>query len=183
VRGPLAPATLARLRDAMLTLAADTLSGPGGLAAALRTTLLDGPAAAPSVHLTIPHPLDTADADSVISSSLRRAAAKRHRHCAFPGCRERAADCHMHHLIRRADGGPTVLSNIVPLCPFHHLIVIHRWGWRLRLNADGTTIATSPDGRILRSHGPPRPDMPPSRASPPGPAAPPGPAPPTRRAA
>jgi hypothetical protein len=33
---------------------------------------------------------------------------------------------------------------------------VHRWGWTLALNPDGTTTATSPDGkRILRSHGPP----------------------------
>jgi len=166
VRGPLAPATLARLRNAMLAFAADTLSGPGGLASALRTALLDGPAAAPSVHLSVAHPLDTADADSSIPASLRRAAATRHPRCAFPGCRERVADCHMHHLIHRADGGLTILSNIVPLCLFHHLIVIHRWGWKLRLNPDGTTTATSPDGRTLHSHGPPRPDMPPGPAPP-----------------
>jgi hypothetical protein len=34
--------------------------------------------------------------------------------------------------------------------------VIHHWGWMLRLNPDGTTTATSPDGRrILHSHSPP----------------------------
>jgi hypothetical protein len=36
------------------------------------------------------------------------------------------------------------------------LIVIHRWGWTLTLNGDGTTTATSPDKRkTLHSHGPP----------------------------
>ena len=34
--------------------------------------------------------------------------------------------------------------------------IIHAWGWVLRLNPDGTTTATSPDGRILRDHDPPR---------------------------
>jgi len=33
---------------------------------------------------------------------------------------------------------------------------IHRWGWIVVLNADGTMTATSPDRtRILRSHSPP----------------------------
>jgi hypothetical protein len=42
------------------------------------------------------------------------------------------------------------------LCGFHHQIAIHRWGWDLRLNSDGTTTATSPDRtRTLHSHGPP----------------------------
>ena len=44
----------------------------------------------------------------------------------------------------------------MPLCAFHHLIAIHRWGWTLRLKPDGTTTATSPDGRrTYHSHGPP----------------------------
>ena len=43
----------------------------------------------------------------------------------------------------------------MPLCGFHHLTAIHRWGWDLRLNPDGTTTATSPDGRTLRDHDPP----------------------------
>jgi hypothetical protein len=59
------------------------------------------------------------------------------------------------HLVPRAEGGPTALHNLVPLCTFHHLVVIHRWDWTLTLHPDGTTTATSPDGRILRSHGPP----------------------------
>jgi DNA invertase Pin-like site-specific DNA recombinase len=42
------------------------------------------------------------------------------------------------------------------LAALHHLIAVHRWGWNLTLNADGTTTATSPDGiRTLHSHGPP----------------------------
>ena len=47
-------------------------------------------------------------------------------------------------------------SNLGPVCGFHHLIVIHAWGWTLRLNPDGTTTATAPDGHILRDHDPPR---------------------------
>jgi hypothetical protein len=42
------------------------------------------------------------------------------------------------------------------MCAFHHLRAIHRWGWQIRLNPDGTTTATSPDGgRVLHSHSPP----------------------------
>jgi len=41
-------------------------------------------------------------------------------------------------------------------CFFHHHIAIHKWGWTVTLNPDGTTTARSPDGtRVLRSHGPP----------------------------
>lgn len=41
------------------------------------------------------------------------------------------------------------------LCRFLHLILIHRWGWDTALNPDGTRTASSPDGRVLHSHGPP----------------------------
>jgi hypothetical protein len=42
-------------------------------------------------------------------------------------------------------------------CLFHHLVVIHQWGWTLASNADGTTTAVNPDGtRVHNSHDPPR---------------------------
>jgi hypothetical protein len=42
------------------------------------------------------------------------------------------------------------------LCSFHHLIAVHRWGWKIALNPDGTVTATSPDAsRVLHSHSPP----------------------------
>ena len=62
----------------------------------------------------------------------------------------------MHHVIPRSQGGATRLDNLTLLCMFHHLIAVHRWGWSLHLHADGTTTATSPDGRkTLHSHSPP----------------------------
>jgi HNH endonuclease/Domain of unknown function (DUF222) len=148
---PLAPRTLRRLENILLRAAADVLSGPAGLAAFLRTGLLaaDFP---PAVSL----PLDTGAATSTVPPHLRRAVTARDRHCAAPGCRQRPAGCHVHHIKPRSRGGRTRLGNLVLLCPFHHLIWIHRWGWTIELNPDGTTTATSPDGqRTLHSHGPP----------------------------
>jgi hypothetical protein len=56
----------------------------------------------------------------------------------------------------RSQGGATALTNLLVLCPFHHLIAIHRWGWSIALNGDGTTTAVSPGRtRTLHSHGPP----------------------------
>jgi hypothetical protein len=105
---------------------------------------------------TVSLPLDIGAAAETIPAHLRRAVTTRHPHCAFPGCDQPATVCDVHHLVPRARGGPTALHNLVPLCGFHHLIAVHRWGWELRLNPDGTTTATSPDRtRTLHSHSPP----------------------------
>jgi hypothetical protein len=159
-RDPLSRVSRLRLRSALLALAADALSGPGGLAARLRAGL-DGPLA------TVSLPLDIGPAGETIPVHLRRAVVARHGHCAFPGCEQPASVCEVHHLIPRSEGGPTALHNLVPLCTFHHLVVIHRWGWALTLQPDGTTTATSPDGRrVFRSHGPPTPGhSPPAQAA------------------
>ncbi|HEY7433391.1 MAG TPA: DUF222 domain-containing protein [Streptosporangiaceae bacterium] len=182
LRTALAPATRDRLRRALLGLAIQALSGPGGLAAHLRTSLATpvatsptgvaatatraahpatarGPAAAvpgPVLLASRSLPLDIGAATPTISAHLRKAIALRHRHCAFPGCRQPASVCDIHHLLPRSRGGPTSLANLVPLCQFHHLTAIHRWGWTLQLHPDGTTTATSPDGsRVFHSHSPP----------------------------
>jgi Domain of unknown function (DUF222) len=150
---PLSPRTMRRVQDTLLAQAAGILSGPAGLAAFLRTGLLatQFPAAA-SVSL----PLDTGTSTSTVPPHLRRAVILRDRHCAFPGCAQRPAACQAHHLTPRAAGGVTALHNLALLCSFHHLTAVHRWGWALTLNADGTTTATSPDGkRTYHSHGPP----------------------------
>jgi len=148
--GSLSPQTRQRLAGALLAMAARTLSGPGGLAAHLRAGLGCGILTSASL------PLDVGAAIETIPAHLRRAAAIRHPRCAFPGCEQPASVCDIHHLVPRSQGGPTALPNLVPLCSFHHLTVIHRWGWTLTLHPDGGTTATNPDGtRTLHSHGPP----------------------------
>ena len=149
-----------RLADILLRFAADALSGPGGLASFLRTSLLPGtldevtPPADPAAAVSLP--LDVGTATATIPPWLRRAVIDRDRHCAFPGCTQPPAACHVHHLVPRSEGGATALPNLTLLCAFHHLIAVHRWGWTLALNGDGTTTATSRDGkRVLHSHGPP----------------------------
>jgi hypothetical protein len=137
-------------RRIILTAAADLLSGPGGLASYLRTRLAPGTVASVSL------PLDVGAVTETIPVHLRRAVAARDRHCRFPGCDQPVAACHPHHIIPRAQGGPTCLTNLIELCTFHHLIAVHRWGWGIVLHPDGTVTATSPDGdKTLHSHGPP----------------------------
>ncbi len=149
---PCGTAEMARRSARYLAISQATrlLSGPEGLAAWLRTSQLTSPVNSISL------PLDTGKPTETIPPHLRRAIAWRDRHCRFPGCDRPPSRCQVHHLIPRSQGGPTSLGNCCELCVFHHLIAIHRWGWRLVLNPDGTTTATSPDGtRTLHSHAPP----------------------------
>ena len=142
--------TISAVRQLAIGHAARLLSGPGGLASWLRTSRPDGYAASVSL------PLDTGATTDTIPAHLRRAIARRDQHCRFPGCDQPPAACHVHHLVPRSEGGTTSIGNCCLLCTFHHLIAVHRWGWKLVLNPDGTTTATSPDGdRSYHSHGPP----------------------------
>jgi hypothetical protein len=137
-------------RQVIVAQAVRLLSGPTGLAAWLRTRQLSGLAGSVSLPLDLGIPTET------IPPHIRRAVARRDRHCRFPGCQRPPAACHVHHLRPKSDGGPTSVANCALLCPFHHLVAIHRWGWTLTLHPDGTTTATSPDGqRTLHSHAPP----------------------------
>jgi hypothetical protein len=78
-------------------------------------------------------------------------------HCEWAGgCSQPAAACQVHHLTHRANGGKTSVKDCGLYCFYHHQVVIHRWGWTVTLNPDGTTTARSPDGtKVFRSHGPP----------------------------
>ena len=154
---PLPATTRQRLQATLLCWAIEVVSGPGGLAAHLRTTLLRNGPGGPSGPLgTRSLPLDVGQASDIIPAHLRRAVTIRDRHCAFPGCEQPPAACHVHHITPRRDGGPAALNNLILLCPYHHLIVIHEHGWAIALNPDASATATSPDGRTLHSHDPPR---------------------------
>ena len=145
---PLPPQAWAALRYAIARLAIGFVSGPDGLAAALRTGLLKAP------YNTASLPLDIGFSDS-IPAHIRRAVLLRDRHCAWPGCDKPPAHCDVHHLRHKADGGKTSVTECVLLCQFHHDVCVHRWGWRLVLHPDGTTTARGPHGQILHSHSPP----------------------------
>jgi hypothetical protein len=145
----LSPAARQAHRYAIARLAIDLVSGPGGIASALRTGLLDRPYSTPSL------PLDIGWSEK-IPASIRRAVKMRDKHCAWPGCKRRPARCDVHHIRHKKDGGNTSVTNCVLICQFHHDICIHQWGWQFTLHPDGTTQARSPDGkRTLHSHPPP----------------------------
>jgi hypothetical protein len=143
-------AAWAALEQAVIGKAVDLLSGPGGLASFLRRRQLGARLAGPSL------PLDIGYAET-IPAGIRNAVTLRDKHCQWAGrCDQPAEACQVHHTRHKANGGPTSVTDCVLLCWFHHQVVIHRWGWTLVLNPDGTTTAWNKDKtKILHSHGPP----------------------------
>ena len=146
---PLPPEAWQALQYALARRAIRFVSGPGALASALRRTLLGKPLNAKSAILDIGY------ADT-IPDYIRKAVIARDKGCAWPGCNRRPAHCDVHHVKHKKHGGKTSSTDCVMLCQFHHDVCVHRMGWDLQLLPDGSTRATSPDGKtILRSHGPP----------------------------
>jgi len=140
----------AALEQAIIGKAVDLLSGPGGLASFLRRRQLGARLGGPSL------PLDIGYAET-IPAGIRNAVILRDQHCQWAGrCDQPAATCEVHHTTHQANGGKTSTTDCVLLCTFHHQVVIHRWGWTLVLNPDGTTTAWNKDKtKVLHSHGPP----------------------------
>ena len=143
-------AAWAALEQAVIGKAVDLLSGPGGLASFLRRRQLGVRLGGPSL------PLDIGYAET-IPAGIRNAVLLRDRHCQWAGgCTQPAGACEVHHTRHKAHGGTTSVKDCVLLCPFHHQIVIHRWGWTLVVNPDGTTSAWNKNKtKVLHSHGPP----------------------------
>jgi hypothetical protein len=143
-------AAWAALEQAVIGKAVDLLSGPGGLASFLRRRQLGARLTGPSLPLDIGY-------SETIPAGIRNAVLLRDRHCQWAGgCSQPAAACEVHHTKHKADGGTTSVKDCVLLCPFHHQIAIHRWGWTLVLNPDGTTTAWNKNKtKVLHSHGPP----------------------------
>ena len=138
------------LERAIIGKAVDLLSGPGGLASFLRRRQLGARLGGPSL------PLDIGYAKT-IPAGIRNAVTLRDKHCRWAGgCNQPASACEVHHVRHKKNGGKTSTRECVLLCWFHHQVVIHRQGWTLVLNPDGTTTAWNPDRtKVLHSHSPP----------------------------
>ena len=138
------------LEQAIIGKAVDLLSGPGGLASFLRRRQLGARLGGPSL------PLDVGYSET-IPAGIRNAVILRDKHCQWAGrCNQPASACQVHHVKHKANGGKTSVRDCVLLCWFHHQVVIHRWGWTLVLNPDGTTTAWNPGKtKVLHSHSPP----------------------------
>jgi hypothetical protein len=144
-----AAGVLALLEQQILAAVIAVVSGPGGVASFLRGNLLGKGLNGPSL------PLDVGQTDQ-IPAHLRRLVALRDQTCQYPGgCDQPAAGCEPHHVIHRADGGRTSLTNLKDYCYWHHHVVLHELGWELTVRPDGTSQVRSPAGKIIRSHSPP----------------------------
>ena len=96
------------------------------------------------VLATSPEPLAT--------TQQRHALLLRDSTCRFPGC-GRTHHLRAHHLIHRADNGPTALWNLVWLCNEHHTR-IHQPGWTTDLDPHtGQLRITTPDGTTIETTG------------------------------
>ncbi len=148
--GPDTARAWAALEQAVIGKAVDLLSGPGGLAGFLRRRQLGARLGGPSL------PLDIGVSQS-IPAGIRNAVILRDKHCQWAGrCNQPASTCEVHHVRHQKNGGKTSTKDCVLLCFFHHQVVIHRWGWTLVLNPDGTTTAWNKDKtKVLHSHSPP----------------------------
>jgi hypothetical protein len=146
---PLDAEAKARLRRTLLAMAADAMSGPTGLAAYLRSRLLGAPYNSASLPLDVGRARDIPD-------HIRRAVILRDKHCGWPGgCDVGPAGSDIHHLEQWSEGGKTSIDDLKLFCKFHHLVKIHRDGWKVIMHPDGTSEAISPWGEVIRSHGPP----------------------------
>ncbi len=138
------------LEQQIIGKAVELLSGPGGLASFLRRRELGARLGGPS------QPLDVGYSDDV-PAGIRTAVRARDQHCRWAdGCDQPASACEVHHLRHKGHGGETSLDNCILLCFHHHQLMIHRMGWTLVRNPDGTTTAWNRDRtKVLRSHSPP----------------------------
>lgn len=97
-------------------------------------------------------PLDVGRSHRLVTGPMRTALAIRDAGCVFPGCDRPPPECDAHHIVPWWAGGETKLSNLVLLCPHHHMVVepsrdrLDDPGrWRVRINpADGMPEALPP---------------------------------------
>ncbi len=96
--------------------------------------------------------LDFGHENRLVSDNLFLALVARDRTCRWPGCSIRATWCDAHHIIHRADHGPTNDENLVLLCHRHHQLS-HQRGWTITGTGNELRVA-NPDGSIETSRPP-----------------------------
>jgi hypothetical protein len=111
-------------------------------------------------------PIGAGRATRLINRRLRRALEYRHPTCAVPGCGA-TRGLHAHHIRHWEDGGPTELTNLVLVCPYHHRL--HHRGVITITGPADDLIVTDSAGRPLSDGSLARPPTRPPPAVPPWP--------------
>ena len=99
--------------------------------------------------------LDVGRKTRSIHPAMRRALKHRDGGCRFPGCGLHICDAH--HVEHWADGGKTELGNLLLLCRHHHR-ALHEGGFRVELDADGTSRFYTSKGALI-PEAPPSPPL------------------------
>jgi 5-methylcytosine-specific restriction endonuclease McrA len=92
------------------------------------------------------HPVEVSKKSRTIPQAIRRALLRRDQVCRFPGCERRFVQAH--HIRHWAHGGPTVLSNLVLLCRYHHRAV-HEDGYQITRHDNGVLTFHRPNGQAV----------------------------------
>jgi Domain of unknown function (DUF222) len=121
-----------------------------------RVAIEDGPAIAPEIAEALacngcvstvvetPNGPVEIDRRRAATRLQRRWLGLRHRECQIDGCHH-AGRFDVHHVVERAKGGRTVLTNLVRICSAHHRL-IHLHHLTVRLNPDRTITLLFPAG-------------------------------------
>jgi len=120
--------TLDQLLDGLGTAQIDGIDA--GIAATTARLLAADANIIPTVLGGAGEVLDLGRARRLFSPAQRQALAEQYGGCAFPGCGHPPTYTEAHHLRWWSRGGPTDLSNGIPLCSFHHHR-IHDDGWEI----------------------------------------------------
>jgi hypothetical protein len=126
---------LAALRDGLGSAQITGIDQP--ISAATARRLASDARIIPAVLGSASEPLGVGRAIRLATSSQRVALAIRDGGCLWPGCDAPPGWCDVAHIEPWARGGPTDLTNLMLLCPFHH----RRFdldGWQLRRDRDET---------------------------------------------
>ena len=92
--------------------------------------------------------VDVGRATRSASPAQWRALKARHRTCSGPGCDRPVNWTSPHHIEFWSHGGPSNLSNLLPLCYYHHRLV-HEGGWQVVKAGEGVRFIP-PDRVIAR---------------------------------
>ena len=97
--------------------------------------------------------VDVGRATRSTSPAQSRALKARYRGCAGPGCDRPPSWTSTHHIEFWSRGGPSNMSNMLPLCYFHHRLV-HEGGWQIVKAGEGVKFIPPDRVTARRARGP-----------------------------